>query len=291
MRKLNEMRRTAISIGTMTGPVTMWLLLLVAVPLLYVFIVSFCATDANHNIVFDFTLRNYAKLFDPTMMEIYSNSFIIAALTTVVCVLVSYPFAYIMASSPRFKKTMMMILLMLPFWTNSIIRLYGWRTILGTNGYLNLIMLKLHIIHEPMEMLYTRGAIILGMVYILLPFMVLPILTVIEKLDKTLLEAASDLGARPLRRYLHITLPLTASGVFSGVIMVFIPSLGYFFVSDLLGGGKSQLIGNVVQRQFKEAFNWPFGAAISIVLIALTLILVKLYTKTGGSVSEIGGYK
>lgn len=291
MRKLTEMRRTAVSVFTMTGPVTMWLVLLVAVPLIYVLIVSFCATDSNHNIVFEFTLRNYAKLFDSTMIEIYSNSFIIAALTTMVCVLVSYPFAYIMASSTPFRKTMMMILLMLPFWTNSIIRLYGWRTILGTNGYLNLVMLKLHIIQEPAEILYTRGAIILGMVYILLPFMVLPVHTVIEKLDKTLLEAASDLGARPLRRFIHVTLPLTASGVFSGVIMVFIPSLGYFFVSDLLGGGKSQLIGNVVERQFKEAFNWPFGAAISIVLIALTLILVKLYTKTGGSVSEIGGYK
>jgi spermidine/putrescine transport system permease protein len=291
MRRLFGKHHDTVPVLTMITPVTIWLVVLIAIPLIYVFVISFCTTDGNHNIVFSFTLHNYAKLIDPTMMEIYSNSLIIATLTTVICVFVSYPFAYIMASSSPLKKTMMMVLLMLPFWTNSIIRLYGWRTILGVNGYLNLALLKLKIIDAPIEMLYTRGAIVLGMVYILIPFMVLPVHTVIDKLDKTLLEAASDLGSRPVRRFIHITLPLTSSGIFSGVIMVFIPSLGYFFVSDLLGGGKGQLIGNVVERQFKEAFNWPFGAALSIVLIAITLILVKLYTKTGGSVSDIGGYK
>jgi spermidine/putrescine transport system permease protein len=291
MKLFKKSDRNALPAFIMIAPVTLWLALLIALPLLYILVISFCTTDANHNIVFSFTVRNYTKLFDPTMIEIYSNSIIVAGLTTVICVLVSYPFAFIMAGSSPMKKTMMMILLMLPFWTNSIIRLYGWRTLIGTNGYINLILMKLNIVQEPVEMLYTRGAIILGMVYVLLPFMVLPILTVIDKLDKSLLEAANDLGAKPARRFFHVMLPLTAPGIFSGVIMVFIPSLGYFFVSDLLGGGKSQLIGNVVQRQFKEAFNWPFGAALSIVLIAITLILVRLYTRTGGSVKDLGGVK
>ena len=283
--------RNSLPAFVMISPVTLWLALLIALPLVYILVISFCQTDADHNIVFSFTVRNYAKLFDPTMIEIYTNSIIVAGLTTVVCILVSYPFAYIMAMSSPMKKTMMMILLMLPFWTNSIIRLYGWRTLIGTNGYINLVLLKFHLIREPIEMLYTRGAIVLGMVYVLLPFMVLPILTVIDKLDKSLLEAANDLGAKPFRRFIHVMLPLTSPGIFSGVIMVFIPSLGYFFVSDLLGGGKSQLIGNVVERQFKEAFNWPFGAALSIVLIGITLLLVRLYTRTGGSVKDLGGVK
>ena len=177
---------------------------------------------------------------------------------------------------------------MLPFWTNSIIRLYGWRTLLGTNGYINTILQSLHIISDPLNMLFTREAVVLGMVYTLFPFMVLPLHTVIDKLDKNLTEAASDLGARAIPTFFHVTLPLTASGIFAGVIMVFIPSLGYFFVSDLLGGGKSQLIGNVIERQFKEAFNWPFGAALSIVLILITLLLVKSYTKLGGNIDDLG---
>jgi spermidine/putrescine transport system permease protein len=286
-----KLKKDTLPALTMISPVTVWLVLLIAVPLLYILVVSFCTTDANHNIVFSFTAHNYAKLADPTMIQIYSNSLIVAVLTTVVCILVSYPFAAIMAKATPGRKTMMMVLLMLPFWTNSIIRLYSWRTIIGTNGYINAMLMKLGIIAEPIEMLYTRGAIVLGMVYVLLPFMVLPILTVLDKMDKSLLEAASDLGAKPFRRFLHVTLPLTAPGIFSGVIMVFIPSLGYFFVSDILGGGKSQLIGNVVERQFKEAFNWPFGAALSIVLIAITLILVRLYTATGGKVKDLGGYR
>lgn len=272
----------------MVGPVTLWLVLLIALPLLYIVAVSFCTTDSSHNIVFRFSLENYAKLFDPTLLTIYANSLAVALLTTAVCVLVGYPFAYIMATSTPVKKTLMMVFLMLPFWTNSIIRLYGWRTLLGTNGSINQGLTALGLIREPLELLYTRGAVVLGMVYTLIPFMVLPIHTVIDKLDRSLLEAASDLGAKPARRFLHITLPLTAPGIFSGVIMVFIPALAYFFVSDILGGGKSQLIGNVIERQFKEAFNWPFGAALSIILILITLALVGIYTRTGGSVEDLG---
>lgn len=284
-----KLKKDTLPILTMISPVTVWLVLLIAIPLIYIFTVSFCSTDANHNIVFSLTFHNYAKLVDPTMIQIYSNSLIVATLTTVICILISYPFAAIMANATPGRKTMMMILLMLPFWTNSVIRLYSWRTLIGTNGYINVLLMKIGIIQEPVEMLYTRGAIILGMVYILLPFMVLPILTVIDKLDRSLLEAAGDLGAKPFKRFINVTLPLTAPGIFSGVIMVFIPSLGYFFVSDILGGGKSQLIGNVVERQFKEAFNWPFGAALSIVLILITLLLVRLYTTTGGKVKDLGG--
>lgn len=284
----HSFRNKTLPLLTMISPVTIWLLLLIAIPLLYILVISFASTDSSHNIVFEFTLSNYAKLLDPTLLTIYGNSLAVAGLTTIICILIGYPFAYIMARTTPFRKTLMLIFLMLPFWTNSIIRLYGWRTLLGENGYINHFLVMTGIIKEPLGMLFTREAVVLGMVYTLIPFMVLPLHTVIDKLDRSLLEAAGDLGAKSVKTFFYVTLPLTASGIFAGIIMVFIPCLGYFFVSDLMGGGKSQLIGNVIERQFKESFNWPFGAALSIVLILITLILVKIYTKAGGKVDDLG---
>jgi spermidine/putrescine transport system permease protein len=270
----------------MVSPVTLWMLFLVAVPLAYVLLISFCSTNEQHQIVFKMTLDNYAKLFDPLYLGIYGNSLLIAAGTTIICILMGYPFAYIMANAGRAKKTLMMMLLMLPFWTNSLIRIYGWRTILGTSGVLNSILLAVGLIKEPLEILYTPFAVLLGMVYTLFPFMVLPIHTSVDKLDRTLLEAAGDLGAKRTKTFLHVTLPLTSPGIFAGSIMVFIPTLGFFFVADLMGGGKQQLIGNLIERQFKEAFNWPLGAALSIILIVLTVVMVRIYTRTSGGDME-----
>ena len=266
----------------MVSPVTLWLVLLIALPLMYVLFISFCTVDESHNIVVSFSLENYARLFDPLYLGVYANSLFIAAVSTIVCILLGYPFAYSMANAGRVRKTVMMILLMLPFWTNSLIRIYGWRTILGSNGVLNNVLESLGLIQQPLEILYTPFAIILGMVYTLFPFMVLPIFTSVDKLDRTLLEAASDLGAKRGRAFWHITLPLTASGIFAGSIMVFIPVLGFFFVADLMGGGTQQMIGNLIERQFKEAYNWPLGAALSIILIVLTIVLVRIYTRTSG---------
>jgi spermidine/putrescine transport system permease protein len=283
-----KFRKKTIPLLTMISPVTCWLIVLIALPLLYILIVSFCTTNEANNIVFQFTLKNYARMFDQTILGIYTNSLIVSALTTIICVFIAYPFGYIMASTTAFRKTLMMIFLMLPFWTNSLIRLYSWRVLLGSNGYINDFLIYIGIINEPIEMMFTRGAVILGMVYTLLPFMVLPIYAVIDKLDNSLIEASKDLGAGFWKTFRYITLPLTAPGIFAGAIMVFIPSLGYFFVSDLMGGGKNQIIGSIISRQFKEAYNWPFGAALSIMLIAITLIMIKLYTKSGGKLDDLG---
>jgi len=282
------LRKKTVPLLVMVSPVTAWLVAFIAIPLLYVLVISFCSTDSSHNITFSFTLKNYGKMFDPTIISIYANSLIVATLTTAVAILVAYPFATIMAHAPPFRKTLMTVLLMLPFWTNSVIRLYAWRTLLGANGYINVFLQSIGLIDKPLEMMFTRGAVVLGMVYTLLPFMVMPLETVIEKLDVGLLEASADLGARPVATFRTVTLPLTAPGIFAGSIMVFIPALGFFFVSDLMGGGTSQLIGNVVERQFKESFNWPFGAALSVMLIIITLLLVKIYTATGGSLDDLG---
>jgi len=180
------------------------------------------------------------------------------------------------------------MLVIIPFWTNSLIRIYGWRTFFGTTGWLNTGLEALHLISEPVQFLFNRGTTVLGMVYCLFPFMVLPLYTAIEKLDGNLLEASADLGARKAATFMEVVLPLTSGGIFSGCIMVFIPTLGYFFVSDILGGGNSDVIGNLIERQFQSGNNWPLGAALSIILIMITLLMVRIYQKLGGDLDSLG---
>jgi len=287
VKKRHLFLKKAIPLLATISPVTIWLLLLVAAPLSYVFYLSFLSTD-GYKLIYKLTISNYRELLNPIYLEIYKNSFILALLTTIVGILLGYPFAYHMARAARNKKALMMLLLMIPFWTNSLIRLNGWKTILGKTGVLNTLLIKLNLINAPLEILYTKGAVLLGMVYILFPYMVLPIFASIDKLDFSLLEAAGDLGANSIKTFLHVTLPLTAPGIFSGTILVFIPSLGYFFVSDIMGGGKSQLIGNLIENQFKAANNWPLGAAFSVLLIISILILVSIYKRTGGDMKNLG---
>lgn len=277
-----------IPLITTVSPVSLWLCILVAIPLLYVLMLSFMSRSANGEVEIHFTLENYAKIFNPEYIKIYIFSLMIALLTTLFCIVLSYPFAYFMAQGSKQTKTMMMLMVIIPFWTNSLIRLYGWRTLLGAEGVVNKILLSMKLIKEPLEMLFNTPAVILGMVYTLIPFMILPLYASIEKLDRTLLEAASDLGAKPYKSFLQVTLPLTSPGIFAGSIMVFIPTLGYFFVSDLMGGGNTMLIGNLIKNQFYTSRNWPLGAALSVILIVLTLVLVKIYTKVGGNMDELG---
>jgi len=281
------MKRQSPMLATV-APVSLWLLLLVAIPLLYVLVLSFLSRDANGNVVFRLTLENYAKLLNTEYLRIYGMSLLVAFTTTIVSVLLAYPFAYHMANGSDRKKVLLMMLVIIPFWTNSLIRLYGWKTLLGASGVVNSLLKSLGLIDKPLELLFNTPAVVLGMVYTLIPFMILPLYTSIEKLDKTLLEAASDLGARRVSTFFEITLPHTAAGIFAGSIMVFIPALGYFFVSDLMGGGNNMLIGNLIKNQFYTARNWPLGAALSIVLIAVTLMLVKLYQKAGGDLDDLG---
>ena len=274
--------------AVMVGPVTLWLLFFVALPLLYVLVMSFCSLDENYNVVFSFTLENYARLLDANYLTIYLQSLLIALLTTAICLVVTYPFAFLIARMLSKYKAVFYMLVIIPFWTNSLIRIYGWRTFLGANGWLNTALMSMGIIDRPLDLLFSRGTTILGMVYCLLPYMVLPLYTAIEKLDKNLLEASSDLGAGKLTTYRKIVIPLTASGIFSGSIMVFIPCLGLFFVSDILGGGNADIIGNLIERQFQSGNNWPLGSALSIILIVVTLLLVKLYQKCGGDIESLG---
>ncbi len=284
----HEIKANTIPAFIMVGPVTLCMVLLVAIPLIYVAVMSFCSIDDYYNVVFKFTFANYERLVSLDYLRIYARSLVIALMTTVMCIIIGYPFAYIIARTKSRRKKLLYMLVIIPFWTNSLIRIYGWRTFLGTNGWLNNLLQSLHIVNEPVDFLFHQGTTVLGMVYCLIPFMILPLYTAIEKLDGSLLEASSDLGAKPAATFFKIILPLTSSGIFSGSIMVFIPCLGYFFVSDILGGGNTDMIGNLIERQFQSGNNWPLGAALSIILIVVTLLLVKLYQKLGGDMESLG---
>lgn len=284
----HKIKSKMIPAMVMISPVSLWLLVLVAIPLVYVLIMSFCSIDDYYNIVYKFTGANYKDLFNLDYVKIYVQSIIIAFLTTGITLLLAYPFSYLIARTKSKKKSLLYMLVIIPFWTNSLIRIYGWKTFLGTNGWLNMALHFLHITKDPLDLLFHRGTTVLGMVYCLFPFMVLPLYTAIEKLDQNLIEASSDLGAKRYKTFFEIILPLTASGIFSGCIMVFIPTLGYFFVADILGGGNADVIGNLIERQFQSGNNWPLGAALSIILIALTLILVKIYQLFGGDMESLG---
>ena len=284
----HEFRANTLPALITVGPVTLIMVLLIAVPLIYVAVMSFCSIDEFYNVTFKFTLQNYVRLANADYLKIYAQSIAIALITTIICILVGYPFSYIIARTNSRKKKILYMLVIIPFWTNSLIRIYGWRNFLGSSGLLNGLLMKLGLVSQPVDFLYKQGTTILGMVYCLIPFMILPLYTAIEKLDDSLLEASSDLGARPVSTFFEVILPLTSSGIFSGSLMVFIPCLGYFFVSDILGGGNSDVIGNLIERQFQSGNNWPLGAALSIILIVVTLILVKIYQKLGGDMESLG---
>lgn len=269
------------------GPVVLWLIVFVVAPLIYVLAISFMKRGEYGGVIASFNLMNYVEIFDPLYLKVYLVSIILAAVTTALCLLIGFPFAYIVAKSGARNKNLMMTLIMLPFWTNSLIRTYGWITLLRTDGVFNTVLTDIHLIGHPLQLLYTNGAVLLGMVYTLFPFMVLPLFSSLEKLDRSLLEAAGDLGATPRRALLRVTVPLTVPGIFAGCIQVFIPTLGYFFISDLMGGGNSMLIGDLIKNQFLTARNWPFGAALSILLILFTILLMRIYRLCGGSIENM----
>lgn len=261
------------------APSLAWLSIFFVIPMLIVVAVSFASRTTYGQVVFNWTLANYVRFVEPLYISIFIQTLFVALVTTVITILMGYPLAYMIAQLPKKWQQPGLILCMIPFWINFLIRSYAWVIILRTQGVLNTLLLKAGIIDMPIQMLYNEGAVMLGMVYALLPFMILPIYVSIEQLDRRLLEAASDLGAGPFTAFRKITLPLTMPGVAAGTILVFISSLGMFVVPDVMGGAKSALVGNLIQNQFLSARDWPFGASLSIVLAVLSLVLIILYYK------------
>lgn len=265
-------------------PVILWMFTFFLVPLILVIIVSFMTRGQYGDIQYKFTLSNYNRLINPMYFKTLWDSLIISILTTIACLVMGYPFAYIIAGMPKKYRGILMLLIILPFWTNSLVRTYAWIILLRTEGIINTYLMHFGIIHEPLKLLYNTGAVLIGMLYIMFPFMVLPIYTSVEKLDRTLLEAATDLYASPLKVFLKVTLPLTKSGIAAGTLLVFVPTLGLFFIPDLMGGSKIILLSNLIKNQFLTSRDWPFGTAISVVLIAAMLIVIGIYTKRGGKI-------
>jgi spermidine/putrescine transport system permease protein len=231
-------------------------------------------------------LKNYAQSFDPLYLKIYWRSLWMAVVTTVLCLAISYPIAYFIAVVARSKwKNLLLALVVIPFWTSFLIRTYAWMLILRTEGLINTVLMSSGLIDQPLDLLYNELAVMIGLVYGELPFMILPLYASLEKLDLTLLEASSDLGASHASTFWRVTVPMTMPGIVAGIVLVFIPSIGQFIVSDLLGGAKSMLVGNLIQNQFAVARNKPFGSAIAFELTAIVLVLLlayAFYTKKKG---------
>ncbi|WED23199.1 spermidine/putrescine ABC transporter permease PotB [Vibrio sp. JC009] len=258
-----------------------WLLLFVMLPNLMIIGTSFLTRDEASLIDLTFTLNNYARLADPLYAKVLLHSFYMASVATLLCLLIGYPFAYIVAKMPEKWRPVMLFLVIVPFWTNSLIRTYGLKAVIGTQGVFNKALIALDIIDKPLRIMYSESAVMIGLVYILLPFMILPLYSAIEKLDHTYIEAARDLGANKIQTFIRVILPLTMPGIIGGCLLVLLPALGMFYISDLLGGAKNLLIGNVIKSQVLNARDWPFGAATSISLTVAMAVLLYAYYRAG----------
>jgi spermidine/putrescine transport system permease protein len=272
-------RRASIRVAFLTPAAALLLLTLVA-PSAIIVAYSALTRGAYGGVERPFTIENYARLFDPLYATIFWRSLWVAGVATALCIALGFPLALFISRSGA-RKNLYLSLVILPFWTSFLIRTYAWMFLLRDTGLINTALQALHVIREPLPMLYNDGAVILGLVYGFLPFAVLPMYATLERLDRSLLEAAADLGARPRDALWRVTIPLCAPGIRAAAILVFVPCLGTYLTSDLLGGSKTILIGNLVQNQFTASRDWPFGAAASIALMAVAMILLFAVRRRG----------
>lgn len=303
---LQRLRESKSMQGTFLAlPTTLWLFVLLIIPLFLTLIVSFGQRSPDGGVIFSFSLDNYIRLlgystdcsggqascFDPLYVNILWRSLTLAFNTTAVVILLAYPLAYFIARAHPKRRNLFLFMVLIPLWTNFVIRVYAWMMLLRKEGAINIVIGWVAglfgIEFTPLEMLYTPGAVLVGMVYEFLPFMILPIYTSLEKIDNSLYEAAADLGANAVKTLLRVTLPLSMPGVVAGTILVFIPVMGTFIVSDILGGRQVILVGNLIQRQFLDARDPTFGSAASLILMVMTLIVTYFYTRKFGFGEEI----
>lgn len=269
------------------SPANAYLFIFTILPLILVVGLSFLSRGSYGDVEFKFNLTNYTRLFDPLYGKIMLYSLGVGLMTTVFCILIGYPLAYYIARAPLRQRSLLLFLILIPFWTNFIIRIYAWIMILRSGGLLDSLLQWAHITKEPLNIMYTPTAVLIGMIYEFLPFMILPLYTSLEKIENSILEAAADLGAPPWKVFLRITLPLSVPGMIAGTILVFIPAMGMFVIPDLMGGAKTILIGNVIRNQFLTARDWPFGAAASMILMVMTVVFTLYYTRKAGFGGEM----
>jgi spermidine/putrescine transport system permease protein len=282
---LTSFRRSrGLQMGGLLGPGVFWLILFFNLPLLIVLFISVVERGRAGGIRIPpvFTLGNYVDFFDPLYLGIFLHSLQIGVLVTAICVLLGYPLSYFIAARPARWRDALLLLVMIPFWTNFLVRTYALKQIMGADGMINNALLGLGLIHQPLDLLYNEFAVVVGLVYGYLPFAILPMYASVEKFNYTLLEAAADLGANPARAFWRVMLPMTLPGVVAAIVLTLVPVVGAFITPDIMGGGKVEMIGTLINRQFGVARNWPFGSAISLVLMALVLLGVILYFRSGG---------
>lgn len=268
-------------------PLYAFTLLFVLGPMIYMLLLSFATNNTGgYGFHWQFTLDNFKKILDPLYLNCFVQSLKLAFTTTLLSVLIGYPFGYFMGKLPPKGKKVLMFLIMIPFWTSSLIRIYGWLILLQVKGVLNTVLLKIGLIEAPLKILYSYPAVLIGMIYALLPFMILAVYSSVEKMDWSLVEAARDLGASPVKAFFTVTLKLTMPGLLSGVILTFVPSMGLFFIADILGGNKIVLVGSLIQDQLTRGSNWPFAAALAVVLALMTTCMLLLYRRVLGEREE-----
>jgi spermidine/putrescine transport system permease protein len=259
-------------------PTRVWMVVLFAAPFAIVLAYSLMTRGDIGGIALPWTVESYQRLFDPLYLVILWRSFVMAAVATALCLLFAFP-AALFISRATSRRNLYLQLVMLPFWTSFLVRTYAWLFLLRDTGLINTALQSLGILHAPLPLLYNDGAVLLGLVYGYLPFMVLPIYATLERLDPALVEAAADLGARPMTTVFRVIVPLSKPGIVAGSVLVFIPCLGAYLTPDLLGGGRTVMVGNLVQNQFTTARDWPFGSAISMALMAIVTLLLVVFLR------------
>ena len=279
-----EKRGWTLGLAGLLSPVTIWLGLFFLVPLLLILAYSFGTSSIyGGSVTLGFNPSNYLKVFDPLYLEIIGRTFVIAGVNTLLCFALGYPLAYFIVFKGRRWRNALILLVMVPFWTSLLVRAYAWVVILSGNGIANKTLQFLGITDEPLILIFTPQAVLMGMVYSYLPFMVLPLYAALEKFDTRLKEAAQDLGASRWHTFWRVTFPLSMPGVIAGSILVFIPSAGEFVIPDLLGGSRTVMTGNLIQNQFLQARDWAFGSALSVMLAVLLLGAIMFYIRRVGT--------
>ncbi len=274
-------RRALVGRAVFAGPGLLYVTLFMTVPLLIIASYTVLTRGRFGGVEPTFTLDNFAKALEPIYLSVLGNSLLIAGVTTVLALMLGYPAAYAIAQLPRRWRTVALVLVVLPFWSNFLIRTYAWIVLLNSEGPINSLLVNLGVVGAPLDLLYNRGAVVVGLLYAYLPLMILPVYASIERLDPELREAARNLGASRARTFLDVTLPLTLPGTMIGAIFVFVPSMGNFIVPELLGGGKTVMVGNLIRDQFLTARNWPFGAVLALSVVAFLIILFAIQAAIG----------
>jgi spermidine/putrescine transport system permease protein len=262
-------------------PALVWWGLFVGVPLMLIAAISVASRGIYGGVEWSFTLSAYQYLADPLYLRIYLRSLALAVATTAICLLLGFPLAYYMAGLPPRRQMVWLMLVMIPLWTNFLVRTYAWMFVLRADGLLNTVLMAAGLISSPLEILYTDRAVLIGLVYGYLPFMVLPLYAALERLDRSLIEAARDLYAPGWARFTRIVMPLTKPGIIAGCVLVFIPSLGAYLTPDLLGGARSMMIGNLIQHEYLVVRDWPMGSAASLAVLAVVVVELRLLQRTG----------